>query len=119
MKAIRIFTAMVLAVLLTVSAVGCTPAASAPAATDAPTGYRVLSETLAAEQYGIGFRNGDVALGLAVQEALDAMIADGKAAEISQKWFGEDVLLKDRPLLKKAKPARTTRLCRRFWTRAR
>ena len=33
MKAIRIFTAMVLAALLTVGAVGCTPAASAPAAT--------------------------------------------------------------------------------------
>ena len=99
MKAIRIFTAMGLAALLTVGAVGCTPAASAPAATDAPAGYRVLSETLAAEQYGIGFRNGDVALGMAVQEALDAMIADGKAAEISQKWFGEDVLLKDQAFI--------------------
>ena len=59
------------------------------------TGYVVLEEDLGAEQYGIGFRNTDVALGLEVQKQLDAMIEDGTAAEISQKWFGEDILLKD------------------------
>lgn len=57
--------------------------------------YVVLEEDLGAEQYGIGFRKGDVALGLEVQKQLDAMIQDGKAAEISKKWFGEDILLKD------------------------
>ena len=59
------------------------------------TGYVVLEEDLGAEQYGIGFRKTDVALGLEVQAQLDAMIQDGTAAEISQKWFGEDILLKD------------------------
>ncbi|MEA4823272.1 MAG: transporter substrate-binding domain-containing protein [Clostridiaceae bacterium] len=56
--------------------------------------FRVMDEALDAEQYGIGFRNEDIALGMAVQDALDAMIADGKAAEISKKWFGEDMLFK-------------------------
>jgi len=55
----------------------------------------VLDEDFGAEEYGVGFRNGDVAFGLAVQEQLDEMIADGTAVEISKKWFGEDILLKD------------------------
>lgn len=57
--------------------------------------YRVLTEDLGAEEYGIAFRKDDVALGLEVQRILDEMIADGTAAEISNKWFGEDILLKD------------------------
>ena len=40
------------------------------------TGYVVLEEDLGAEQYGIGFRKTDVALGLEVQAQLDAMIQD-------------------------------------------
>lgn len=54
-----------------------------------------LEENLGAEEYGIGFRNEDIALGMEVQKHLDEMVADGKAAEISEKWFGEDALLKD------------------------
>ena len=70
------------------------------------TGYVVLEEDLGAEQYGIGFRNTDVALGLeAVQKQLDAMIEDGTAAEISQKWFGEDILLKDAAYLEESTAA--------------
>ena len=53
----------------------------------------VLDEDLGKEKYGIGFRNDDIALGLAVQNAFEEMIADGTAAEISDKWFGEDVVL--------------------------
>jgi len=56
------------------------------------TSYIVMEESLDAEEYGIGFRNEDIALGLAVQEQIDAMIADGKAAEISKKWFGENLV---------------------------
>lgn len=59
------------------------------------TSFVVLEETLDAEEYGIGFRKEDVAFGMAVQAALDEMIADGSAAEISKKWFDEDILLKD------------------------
>ncbi len=65
-----------------------------------PSSFRILDETLGEEQYGIAFRKGDVALGLEVQSKLDAMIQEGKAAEISQKWFGEDILLKDQAFLK-------------------
>ena len=59
------------------------------------TSYVVLDEALEAEEYGIGFRNEDIALGMAVQTALEEMIADGAAAEISKKWFGADILFKD------------------------
>lgn len=63
--------------------------------TEATAEYVELEENLGAEEYGIGFRNEDVALGMEVQKHLDEMIADGTAAEISEKWFGEDALIKD------------------------
>ncbi|MEG2406539.1 MAG: hypothetical protein RSB05_05635, partial [Clostridiales bacterium] len=39
--------------------------------------YVELEENLGAEEYGIGFRNEDVALGMEVQKHLDEMNADG------------------------------------------
>lgn len=57
------------------------------------------------EQYGIGFRNEDVALGLKISEILDEMIEDGTAAEISNTWFGKDVLLKDVDYIEETTPA--------------
>ncbi len=75
-------------VMLAIVLAGCS---SAPKAN---TSYRVMDESLDAEEYGIGFRNEDIALGVAVQQTLDEMIADGTAAEISKKWFGEDLLYK-------------------------
>ena len=54
--------------------------------------FVVMEEALEAEEYGIGFRNEDIALGLAVQGQIEAMIADGKAAEISKKWFNENLV---------------------------
>lgn len=57
--------------------------------------FVILEENFGDELYAIGFRKGDVALMLTVQTQLDAMMADGKAAEISTKWFGSDRLLKD------------------------
>ena len=74
--------------MLAIVLAGCS---SAPKAN---TSYRVMDESLDAEEYGIGFRNEDIALGVAVQQTLDEMIADGTAAEISKKWFGEDLLYK-------------------------
>lgn len=64
-------------------------------ATDTAAEYVELEENLGAEEYGIGFRNEDVALGMEVQKHLDEMAADGTAAEISNKWFGEDALIQD------------------------
>lgn len=57
--------------------------------------YVVLEDTLAEEQYGVGFRNEDIAFGLEVQKALDEIFADGTGLELSEKWFGTDTLLKD------------------------
>lgn len=55
--------------------------------------YRMLDETLAAEQFGIGMRKGDDALVAAVDGALAEMAADGTLAAISTEWFGEDITL--------------------------
>lgn len=55
--------------------------------------YRVLDESLGDEQYGVGFRLGDQAFRDKIQETLEAMIADGAAAEISEKWFGENIVI--------------------------
>ena len=53
--------------------------------------FRIVDEHLANEEYGIGFRKGDVALRDAVQGALNDMAKDGTLAEISAKWFGADI----------------------------
>ncbi len=80
----RILT-LVLAVLLTASLlVSCQGAKTAK-------DFTIIEENFGEEFYGIGFRKGDNALTLKVQETIDAMIADGKFAEISNKWFGKDV----------------------------
>ena len=54
---------------------------------------RVLDETMAAEEYAIGFKKGDTALKDAVEGALSELAAEGKIAEISQKWFGRDDMI--------------------------
>ncbi|MCX7710606.1 MAG: amino acid ABC transporter substrate-binding protein [Clostridia bacterium] len=54
-------------------------------------GYRVLDESLASEEYGVGFRKNDQELMKKFQETLDAMAKDGKLAAISNQWFGKDI----------------------------
>ena len=58
-----------------------------------PGQYTTLDEDFGDEQYGIGFRMEDQALRDKVQEALEKVKESGKAAEISQKWFGEPDLI--------------------------
>jgi len=53
--------------------------------------YKILDESLADEQYGVGFRLGDQSLRDEVNNQLKAMAADGTLAEISNTWFGKDV----------------------------
>lgn len=53
--------------------------------------YRVLAESLAPENYGVGFRKGDLSLRDAVQQTLEAMAKDGTLATITTKWFGQDI----------------------------
>ncbi len=52
--------------------------------------YRLLEEELAAEEYGIGFRKGDVALCEAVNQTLVDMYNDGSLSVILNDWFGND-----------------------------
>ncbi len=86
MKKLIALTLAVLLVALTFAGCSSEPKAN--------TSYRVMQDSLDAEEYGIGFRNGDIALGMAVQNTLDEMITDGTAATISKKWFGEDLIYK-------------------------
>lgn len=91
---------LLLLLVLCVSLVAFAACGSKDEATDATeetdsTEFVVLDENLGDEEYGIGFRNEDVALGMEVQKQIDAMNEDGTAATISEKWFGEDSLIKD------------------------
>ena len=56
--------------------------------------FKVLDESLAPEQYGVGVKKGNEELLNKLQDALDEMNEDGTAAEISIEWFGEDKVLK-------------------------
>ncbi|WHZ04226.1 amino acid ABC transporter substrate-binding protein [Neobacillus sp. YX16] len=56
--------------------------------------FKVLEESLAPEEYGIGVKKGNEALLEKLQKALDEMNEDGTAASISETWFGEDKVLK-------------------------
>jgi polar amino acid transport system substrate-binding protein len=56
--------------------------------------FKLLDESLAPEQYGIGVKKENEQLLKDLQAALDDLNADGTAAEISIKWFGEDKVLK-------------------------
>ena len=111
----RIFCAtLVAAMALAMTACGGASSVSAPtpaAPSEAPAAsstapeketYIELTDDLGAEEYGVGFRNGDVAFGLEVQKYLDEMIADGTAAEISQRWFGTDALFKNMDFIEEA-----------------
>jgi polar amino acid transport system substrate-binding protein len=56
--------------------------------------YKILTENFGNEQYGVGIKKGDTKFVEAFNKALDEVIADGTAADISKKWFGEDIVLK-------------------------
>ena len=53
---------------------------------------KVVAEAEDAAQSGLMFRKGSETLVKAVNEALNEMIEDGTYNEISEKWFGENVL---------------------------
>ncbi len=56
--------------------------------------FKVLDESLAPEEYGIGVKKGNEDLLEKLQHALDELNEDGTATSISQKWFGQDKVLK-------------------------
>ena len=55
--------------------------------------YKVLEEGLAEEEYAIGFRKQDTEPTDKVNEILLEMKKDGSLAEISRRWFGEDITI--------------------------
>jgi polar amino acid transport system substrate-binding protein len=57
--------------------------------------FKVLEETYGDEQMAIGFRFGEDALRDEIDRIIDEMDRDGSGLEISEKWFGEDVLARD------------------------
>ena len=55
--------------------------------------FAVLEETLAVEEYGVGFLLGNEGLRDKVQATLEDMAADGKLTKISENWFGKDITI--------------------------
>lgn len=53
--------------------------------------FKILDDSLAEEEYGVGFKKGNTELRDQVQEALEEMAEDGTLAEISTEWFGKDI----------------------------
>jgi ABC-type amino acid transport substrate-binding protein len=53
--------------------------------------FFILPDSLAEEEYVIGFRKGENALCEKVQEILSEMKADGTLGKISKRWFGSDI----------------------------
>ena len=54
--------------------------------------YEISEARFNPENYGIGLRKGSEELAEKMDEIIDEMIADGFASEISEKWFGEDLI---------------------------
>lgn len=54
--------------------------------------YEVLEDHFGFEEFGVGLRKEDLSFLNKLQEVLDEMKKDGTSAEISKKWFGEDIV---------------------------
>ena len=54
--------------------------------------FKVLEDGLTEEEYAVGFKKGNTALKNEVQKYMDEMKADGTMTQISEKWFGKDVV---------------------------
>lgn len=54
--------------------------------------YKVLEDNFGTEAFGVGLRKEDKAFLAELERVLDEMKADGTAAEISKKWFGENII---------------------------
>lgn len=57
--------------------------------------YQIANETFNPEYYGIGLRLGSTALANKIDEIIREMTTDGTATEISKKWFGEDLIIRE------------------------
>ena len=59
-----------------------------------PGVYKVLSEDMGTELYGVGLRKNDTSFKEALDKVLSEIKSDKAGEEISKKWFGENILLK-------------------------
>lgn len=59
-----------------------------------PGDYKVLTENLGVEDYGVGLRKNDTSLTAEINKLLAQMKSDGTANTISKKWFGKDIIYK-------------------------
>lgn len=55
--------------------------------------YRMLDDELSQEEYVIGVKKGNTELKEELEDAIQKVIDSGKGKEISEKWFGEDLLI--------------------------
>ena len=53
--------------------------------------FKILDDSLSAEEYGVGFKKGNTELRDKVQSTLEEMAEDGTLQEVSEKWFSKDV----------------------------
>ena len=60
-----------------------------------PGTFTVLDEDFGSEEYGIATRLDDTELNGRIQQALNELIEDGTAGEISVKWFSEDKVVRN------------------------
>ncbi|MGL4107346.1 amino acid ABC transporter substrate-binding protein [Clostridium sp. LP20] len=56
--------------------------------------YNVLADDFGKEEYAVGIRKDDSKLLEAFNKAFNEVVDEGKASEISVKWFGEDIIEK-------------------------
>jgi len=83
----KILSLVMAVLMLTTALAGCGNKTE-----DVAEGYVVLEETLVDEEFGIGFRDGDV-LCEQVNAALKVLKANGTVAKISESWFGGDITI--------------------------
>ena len=55
--------------------------------------FRILDEEITSEEYAIGFFKENTKLKDNVDKVLGEMTEDGTMAEISEKWFGNDITI--------------------------
>ncbi|WP_251389499.1 amino acid ABC transporter substrate-binding protein [Mediterraneibacter agrestimuris] len=55
--------------------------------------FIILDYEIAAEEYGVGFAKGNEVLRDQIQKVLEEMAEDGTLAEISTKWFKDDITI--------------------------
>ncbi|WP_300382861.1 amino acid ABC transporter substrate-binding protein [Clostridium sp.] len=56
--------------------------------------YKILTEDFGKEAYAVGMKKGDTKLVEAFNKAFDDVVNEGKAGEISKKWFGDNIIAK-------------------------